>query len=272
MTSYLIAKYVQDLSRNEPRNIGVIAYDGSRAVARFDGEDDAERVDLRRVRHRITGSRTYLAWVEYWRRALREPGILDRSIKGAPPGDSTVIDRLLEVPGGDFYLEPGGTILFDASRPELRETVDELFTRLVREDEQPTPPDLRKKSRDALAAAGAPLDDEARFKERVPLPVDVEGVRVEEEVSYAVMNGSWNFLQEVSFDSSSPRRSRKEVSHCVFLFEHALRESGSLILYDQTDLVAESYPLLELLRRFGPTVNVDNTDNAAEAINERLGL
>lgn len=272
MKSYLLAKYVDDLTRNEPSNIGVIVYDGSRALARFDGEDDNEKIDLRRVRHRITGSRSYRAWIEYWRRVLTEPAVLDRSLRDTAPGDPGVIDRLLGLAGRDFYLEPGGTILFDADADDLQATVDDLFKRLVKADEPPAPRSLREKSRDALAAAGVALGDQARFKERVPRTVERKGVTVEEEVSYAVMNGSWHYLQEVSFDSGNPVRSRKEASHCAFLFEHALQDEGGLILYDDTDVSEPILPLVDLLSTFAPIVDVDDRDAAAGLIQDKIGV
>lgn len=272
MRSYLLAKYVDDLTRNEPSNIGVIVYDGSRAIARFDGEDDSGRIDLRRVRHRITGSHSYRAWIQYWRRVLKEPAVLDPALSDRPPGDPRVIDRLLDLPGQDFYLESGGTILFDADARDLRATVDDLFARLVKADEPPAPQTLQQKSRDALAAAGVSLDDGTRFKTRVPLQVEVQGVTVEEEVSYAVMNGAWHYFQEVSFDSGSLLRSQKEASHCAFLFEYALAEKEGLILYDDTDVSEPILPLVHLLATFAPTVDVNDIDSAAGAIQEQLGL
>lgn len=100
MIRCLLARYTDDLTRNEPVNVGVVAYDGSRALARLDGEDpQTGEIDLRRVRQRITGSRTYRAWVGYWRRLLAEPGSLEPQLAGAPPGDTGVINYLLDLGG-----------------------------------------------------------------------------------------------------------------------------------------------------------------------------
>jgi hypothetical protein len=268
---YLVAKYVDDLSRNEPINIGVIVYDGSDSLARFDGESAAGAIDLRRVRNRVTGSRTYRAWVEYWRTALATPGALDASLRDAP--QATMIDHLLANTARDFYLERGGTILHDADSRGLKATLDDLFARLVRVPDQPTPPSLSEKSKQALAAAGAPLDDAERFQEQVPVPIIAHGLTIEEEVSYAVMNGKRHFLQEMPFDPAQKRRSRKEASHCVFLFEHSpeIKENG-VILYDGSDISVGQYQLLELLRAYAPTVDVNHTEKAASRLSERLSL
>jgi hypothetical protein len=273
MISYLIAKYVDDLARNEPTNIGVIVYDGYRAIARFDGENEQERIDLRTVRHRITGSHAYRAWVAYWRQALAEPGILDKRLADTPAGDSAVIDHLLALPAQDFYLERGGTILLDADERTVEATLIDLFVRLVRQPDPPSPPTLREKSRDVLSDAGVPLDDEARFKEQFPVRLNVHGASMQAEVSYAVMNGGWHYLQEMPFDPERIRISRKEATHCAFLLEHAGWGPGeAVILYDGADLSGQMYTLLEVLMKVAPTVDVNRPEYAATELRRHLKL
>lgn len=271
MTDYLIAKYVDDLARNEPRNVGVIASDGAQIVARFDGEDDAGKINLSRVRHRITGSRSYRAWVQYWRAVIDDPSVigLDRATSPAE-----LLRLLAAEPSRDFYLEQGGSILLDADHRTLDETARELYEQMVREPDPPAPMSLRDKSRQALSAAGAPMDDRSRFKSQFKVPLDIQGVVTNEyEVSYAVMNGEWHFLQEMPFDPGRPRVNSKEASYCAVLFEHAgWTKDNSLILYDGTDLSESSAGLLEMLNGFAPVIDVDPTDAAAKVLHENLKL
>ncbi len=271
MTDYLIAKYVDDLARNEPRNVGVIASDGAQIVARFDGEDDAGKINLNRVRHRITGSRSYRAWVQYWRAVIDDPSVigLDRATSPAE-----LLRLLAAEPSRDFYLEQGGSILLDADHRTLDETARELYEQMVREPDPPAPMSLRDKSRQALSAAGAPMDDRSRFKSQFKVPLDIQGVVTNEyEVSYAVMNGEWHFLQEMPFDPGRPRVNSKEASYCAVLFEHAgWTKDNSLILYDGTDLSESSAGLLEMLNGFAPVIDVDPTDAAAKVLHENLKL
>jgi hypothetical protein len=270
---YLIAKYVDNLARNEPSNVGVIVYDGSEALARFDGENDQGRMDLRRVRQRVTGSASYKSWVAYWRAVLADPAVLDGELRGLVPGDHRVIDRLVALPSRDFYLESGGAILLDADAQSLRETLEDLFRRLVRQPDVPAPQSLKDKSRQALAEAGVALHDESRFKEGVPVSLDVHGKSFQEEVSYAVVNGDTRYLQEMPFDPSSERRTRKEAAHCAFLVEHAGWDADhAAFLYDAEDLGVGGYRFLELLMQFAPTVNVNDTDKAAAKLHRHLAL
>ena len=161
---YLVAKYIDDQSRNEPRNIGVVVYDGTHAVLRFDGEGNDGLPDLRKVRHRISGSRTYQEWVKYWRSTLECPGKIDKALQDAPSGDPRVIESLIESSGQDFFLEEGGAIVLDTEHKSLNAMGDDLFGRLVRLPDPPAPASLQDKSENALTRAGAPLDDAERFR------------------------------------------------------------------------------------------------------------
>jgi hypothetical protein len=271
MIKYLIAKYVDDLARNEPINVGVVASDGENIVARFDGENDAQKVDLRHVRHRISGSHAYRAWVHYWRVAIADPRAV--GVQGESPSPANVLDFLVGEGGSDFYIEPGGEILVDHDERSLEESARELYEKLVKQPDPPSPMSLQEKSRQALASAGAPMDDKSRFRDQFMVKLDVEGVQVEHEVSYAVMNGKWHYLQEMPFDPGKPRVSRKEASHCAFLFEHAgWGRDDCAILYDGSDLSESSSGLLEMLESFAPLVDVDRTDDAAKALHESLNL
>jgi hypothetical protein len=269
MIDYLIAKYVDDLARNEPKNVGVIVTDGDQIVARFDGENETGTIDLRKVRHRISGSHAYRAWTHYWRVALDNPSSI-----GSPEATPGELIRLLaDEPSRDFYLEHGGSLLLDADERSLEETARELYEKIVREPDPPAPMSLQDKSRKALSEAGAPMDDNSRFKSQFNVALEIDGVTVDHEVSYGVLNGAWHYLQEMPFDPGRPRVSRKEASHCAFLFEHAnWGRENSVILYDSSDLSESSAGLLEMLASFAPVVDVDRTEDAAEALHENLNL
>src|SRR5271167_122134 len=187
MIRYLLVRYTDDLTRNEPINVGVIVYDGTHALARFDGEDPkTQAIDLRRIRHRITGSQTYRSWVAYWRRALAEPAALAPQLAGAAPGDPAVIEFLLGLGGDEFSLVPGGEILFDAEERSLEATLQELYERVVRAPDPDAPASLRDKSEHALRLAGVELDNAERFRERPTITLSVEKETRQQEVSYGV--------------------------------------------------------------------------------------
>ena len=271
MTGYLIAKYVPDLARNEPTNVGVIVYDGTRVLARFEGESEEDRrIDLRRVRHRIPSSRAYQQWVSYWRRALTEPTILDKTLEGTAGGDATVIDRLLDLPARDFYLEHGGTVLLDADEPSLDEMLRELYERLVRSKEEPAEMSLHEKSVETFRGAGVPVDDAHAFILHPPVTLSIRGIEVEDEFSFAVRNGRLHYVQEVSFDSTSAKRTRKEVSHALLLLDNLPHEESAIAVFDSEDLVGATKPFVEVLKSVGPVVDVRDPAPAAEHVRQLI--
>jgi hypothetical protein len=257
MQSYLIAKYVDDIRRNEPINVGVIVFDGSGFQARFEGEDENAHLDRRRIRRLVTGRDAYTAWVRHWRRVLEEVD------------DPTA---LLRAGSQDFFVETGGQIVLDYDNRALEETARELYARLVKPEDPPAPKSLQDKSQQAIRLAGVDLDDPERFRRDWSVDIRLNGQDFSEPASYGVRNGAWHLLQEVSFDSQRPQRSRKEANHCAFLVEHAVVEGQKLVLYDGADIDDSTEPLLRLVRAAAPAIDVDNSQLAAESLESALSL
>ncbi len=258
MQNYLIAKYVDDIRRNEPVNVGVVVFDGGSVRARFEGEDDQGRLDKRRIRKLVSGRDAYVAWVRHWRRLL----------------ESANEDALLRAASRDFYLERGGTVLYDLDNRALDDAVRELYARLVKPEDPPAPMSLQEKSLRSLRLAGAHLDDDTRFHRDIKVKLEVGTHVFDESFSYGVRNGGWHYLQEVSFDPQQPRRSRKEANHCAFLVEHAVVEDGSgpLVLFDGADIDDTTQPMLDLVSAVAATVDVGNPEAAAPELQRQLSL
>ena len=256
MQHYLIAKYVDDIRRNEPINVGVVVFGGGGVAARFEGEDDEGRLDKRRIRRRVSGRDAYGAWVQHWRRLVET-------------GDERA---LLQASSKDFYLEPGGTIVLDLDERGVDDAAGELYSRLVKPEDPPAPVSLQEKSRRSLRLAGADLDDENRFQTDPVIELEVGGQTFRETVSYGVSNGAWHYLQEVSFDPQRPRRSRKEANHAAFVMEHALIDGERIVLYDSADIDETTAPLLDLVTAIVPAIDVSDAGAGAAALQTRLHL
>jgi len=126
MTDWLIAKYMPDLRRREPQNIGVILFEGGSALARFVAEDPASlEIDGRTARPMFSSWENYCDWVHFWRSSM-----------GSGP------EKLLSRRAGEnYFLERGGQVLAGAER-DPRQLLDELYSMLVSEvvDEAPALP------------------------------------------------------------------------------------------------------------------------------------
>jgi len=78
---YWIARYVEDVFRNEPKNVGVIVSVGRTLAARFVGEQDNGILDGRKLKG-FSHPNVYSQWHDYWRREIAT-GNLSEIIKAA---------------------------------------------------------------------------------------------------------------------------------------------------------------------------------------------
>lgn len=67
-TSWYVCKYVPDLMRDEPRNLGVIVHDNAGHVQfRFVGERPDGVIDGRRAQGWVNSVETYRLWIKHWK-------------------------------------------------------------------------------------------------------------------------------------------------------------------------------------------------------------
>ena len=123
---FLVVKYIPDLLRREPRNVGVILFAEDALVARFAGESEEPTpgVDKRRLApFAIADPHNYARMIDYVREQL-----LAREGVGAD-------DVLAECERGlgSYAVEEGGEVWVGRPDQEPPELLLELFTRLVGE-------------------------------------------------------------------------------------------------------------------------------------------
>lgn len=284
MKTYLIAKYVDDLARNEPVNVGIILFEDGRRMARFVGEDADGDIDLRRLRG-MEGRRTFKSWIRYWRKALANPTVLSRNVD-ADASDQVVADGLVALRRSNFFVEHGGAIVLDTSEETTEATLQRLYDRLVAQrqpaasqavtDQQPAAveraPTLRERSISALSRAGAPIEDAARFREKVEVPVTIAGAPDTEELSFGVLNGRWHYLQQVAFDARNISETRAEAHRWALLIANSSVRDDAVFLYDGQAVEERTAYLVDILQRVAPAVDVSSEDDAASRLRSQLNL
>lgn len=110
---WLVVKFVADLRRDEPRNVGLMLdVDGQRR-ARFAAEGEDGRPDGRRVRW--TDSDNWARWVQYWRGTWIE----DRY---------PVEDMLIGEQSNNFRVVRGGRLLAGDAVEDVDEFFDEIWS------------------------------------------------------------------------------------------------------------------------------------------------
>ena len=182
-TRWLTVKYMPDLRRREPVNLGVIAIVGKDVSARFMGENGPGKVHGGHVRA-VSSIETYKAWVRHWRRLVER-----RATEG---------EFLKHRPDDNYFVEVGGERLFsEGSELDADEVVDDLFEKLV---EKPPRDSLsvRVMADSVLAELGV-ID---RVKRNFELPLDEDDKVV---FDYAFDNSAAHMMSCVSLSYRDDR-------------------------------------------------------------------
>lgn len=227
---FLVAKYVPDRLRMEPRNIGVVLWTPERVLARFRGEsiDQPGQVDGRAVRF-TNDTRIYKRWIRYWRQELSKQELLPPAggprVRRTEPG---FVEALLDRTRASYYLEDGGLILDPVQADDTAELLGELYGRLV-EEPCPTEPaepstethPLQSATQRLLSESGVRHDPHLRTDYPLSVPLD-GGILDAFEFSLAYANGSLQALYQV-LELPRTDKSRQMVARAqAFVFERVL--------------------------------------------------
>jgi len=127
---FLVAKYIPDLRRMEPKNIGVVLWSDGDVRAKFVGELQAGRVDPPQYLH-VNSRRAYRQWITYCRTVLDRSELPDKSGRPVHRSAPEFIEAITARSKDQFRLVEGGEFLKSVRPDEMGEVVDELFAELV---------------------------------------------------------------------------------------------------------------------------------------------
>ncbi|UFU03477.1 hypothetical protein LQF12_02365 [Ruania suaedae] len=109
-------KFVPDVRRKEPVNVGIVVDSHGEWAARFFGQDpETGRIDGRTLRQKGLDRDVFEAWVAYYQRKMTDDLWVD-------------VEKMQARKTHLIYTDPGGTLFED--RP-VRQVADELFEDLV---------------------------------------------------------------------------------------------------------------------------------------------
>jgi hypothetical protein len=255
-TEWLVAKYMPDLKRREPRNVGVLLRAGDRALSRFVGQQANGVIDGRFLRGRVADVNTYKAWVNFWRNAM---------------GTAENLRELVQPTGDENYMvEYGGERLLGADAREPEDMLDYLYAALVEELPEKEALSVAQLSEDVLGR----LEIADRVERGYRLSIPHERFTDTVLFDYRYMNGTPHLMQQVSLTLSDDRS--WDVAHAAaWSFEkaHGANEETSLIALvkqrqDDNDLERQ----LLLIEENATVVDVGETERATENLRELLHL
>ncbi|MFD8689929.1 hypothetical protein [Streptomyces sp. NPDC059651] len=254
--SWFLVKYIDDIFRNEPINIGVVVSSGEEVGSHFLGQRPDGSINGQRINKRISGVETYKAWVRFiHKEALR--GTLDERIAslGRRVGDSYVIERR-------------GPILDHGKSPQG--IADELFTALVSSEMTPAP------QLDALAESAIKrlnLPPGQKIVRNVDYKVKVRDVPQLVTFDYKYAAERTFLMDRVSFNRPG-KPLAQSVNDLLYRIEVIEEHEGIhdfVALYSGADLSLQADRQLRLLDKFAHTVDLSE-ERAQENLGEILGV
>ncbi|APD47172.1 hypothetical protein KQ302_11005 [Synechococcus sp. CS-602] len=275
-TKYLLAKYIPDLHRFEPRNIGVIVWSLLGIEARFLAEysDRPGEVDGRSIPSFVTSASAYRQWIRYWRDAV--VGTSMRPLGGGDVVSSSspgFIEVLQQTARGNFVVVDSGSVLDDISEEELPAVADQLFAQLIEANTAEEPRDIGFDELCDSLMTLTQLKDHRNFYDRYPVRCTVRGVDEEFFFSHAIANGT---LERAYQRFPIPKRKsqiQKNRDSTAWMLESIL--NAKLITSDHTVLLVNATPeqlsqaeVDKSIRLLGSMSRVVNILDEAEALAE----
>jgi hypothetical protein len=281
---YFLAKYVPDLARMEPRNVGVVLWSPHGVLARFAAEKPGRpgEVDGRSTaQFGVTNNEAYRQWVEFWRTEM-EHHELSSQRGGKPVSRATpaFLDMLASWNKGNFLLVEGGYLLDPVQENELPAIIDDLYGKLV---DSPAPEELRDPRLDEVCdqlISQTKINEDPHFKPRYEVQCRIAADLEEKfEFSYAYGNGTPHRLfQRVPLSRRSNKfMLRKTVDSTAWMFEKVVqnnivsKDQVISLVYVPKDQMRE--PELDRgIQILNSVSRVINLSNEADATREFSGL
>jgi hypothetical protein len=119
--TYLVAKYIPDILRQEPRNIGILLYWDGEWSAQFD--EDPENP--------AAASGAFLEWKGFWRDCLEKGVPPLRGGEYIAPDDGGFALALCQASRGNFALSPGLDIMYPAKVIDAKSAMRYLYNLIV---------------------------------------------------------------------------------------------------------------------------------------------
>ena len=238
--TYLLAKFIPDLQRMEPRNIGVILWTPERTVARFLFEKAAGVVDGRAVPDWIGNLGAYKQWIAYWRESVShssyQPATGGVAVDARSP---EFIQAIQSANRGQYVLVEGGVLLDGVPADEVDAACQHLFDLLVGEKPVEEDRELTLDERWEELLERTHIRQHPLYRRDYPLVAGAETFIF----SDAIANGVPNQLFERVALANRPATFMKNVHHAAWQFEKVIQ--AGIIAPENTAAIVSLSPQQE---------------------------
>lgn len=252
LPKFLVVKFVPDILRNEPRNVGVLLWSPHGTKAKFIAEKENGNIDGRSIPQFVTSPEAYRQWVTFFHNELSRETIFPYR-GGAPVHRSSpkFLDTLRDAASANFVLDEGGVLVeqlqLGIEPADLDQMADYLFCSLVLDGDGFTVDQkdsaLQRVSEKVLVQSR--IKSAPTFKQDLELDVEVGKVRKTKDklkFSFGFRNGNLSLFQKVSF--RNPGWFDKNVHSAAWKFQQVLNNE----LTDENHTFALVYATPEQLQ------------------------
>jgi hypothetical protein len=275
---YLIAKYIPDLARYEPRNIGVILWCESGVRARFWASDAYGNVDGREVPGFVASTPAYQQWVNTWFRLINSKQIEYIGKSGVEDIRSPAfLEALLTTSNGNYILQPGGELFEEITRANIAGATDFLYQSLVREETDKGPEAITLDEACKEIIREVELNKDPHWQENKTIPCPVGSIQKDYVFSYYYGNGKADWLAQKVPLPVYPKELDKTVESFAWKFEKVVsagivsRDHSVALIYQQPAQVL-SKPVRDAISELGTVARVVDVRNKQDALQEFRNL
>lgn len=275
--SFVVFKYVPDLRRQEPRNVGVALVHPTGVHARFVGEGLPGDIDLRTVRPLIGDTGAYEQWVDYWRYHI------DQGNASNGENADGAVKELIGSSRNNYIVVPGGRVLVPGAEDKDPNTLlSFLYNEVVEMEDEPSLEikiDLERTAAQLIRTSG--ISKSPLFQQSPKIMVlNKKGVRERITPDYLVINRNYNVLESVNFHMTSESSARRALDATQYMYEkleiHAKNENRKeAVFVSFIDARPERYTydigeITTILQSWGPIVDVSQTESSVKVLESVL--
>ncbi len=224
--TYLIAKYIPDLFRNEPRNIGVILWSEAGVFAKFRGVDSSGGMDGRTFPDFIGSTDVYKQWVKTWLRCIsvgKMQYIGKRETEEA--SSPKFLDALTTTSNGNYVLIRGGEIFEKVDSDNVSNVLEFLYKSLVWDEPEKEAEKHTLETECSRVMELSKLDGDPMLRENETVACAFGAVTKRFEFSYYYGNGTPSWLAQKIHFSSKAKEMEKTVESFAWKFDRVIQSS-----------------------------------------------
>lgn len=251
---YWVAQTIEDVFRNEPRNIGVFISHQGEIAAKFYGEAEDCQIDGRKVRS-LSHPDVYRQWVNYWRSMI---------------GPSLDVGELLRTSGANYRVIQGGEVS-DVGHDSASDVANYLYSMLVSEgglrEALTTDEEVREATLERSLLQEFELRNifgvrDAAIRHPILKGIVVNGrTNIAHKPAFVQENGHLCVMESIDFMTQQKARSRDHAGLSAYMFNDVRTarpntEAISIVKYTEADLENEDVEYaLNILRNESVIVN-----------------